>query len=173
MQLPEFTQVLIQREQAEHDITYDPERLVEARMRRQATVFREDGPSYEIVFDEIGLRRFNVVPDVMHRRLRHIVGLAHRHPRVTVRGLPFRTGWTRIPWPMRQIKLFTFADPTDPPLAVSETTSTDVLHTAPAEIARHVHRYEIVRDEALSEAESLAMIEEIAAHISHETGADG
>ncbi|GAA0951898.1 helix-turn-helix transcriptional regulator [Actinocorallia libanotica] len=171
MQLPEFTRVLIQREQAEHDITYTPDLLVEARGQRQAAVFREDGPSYEAVLDEIGLRRFNVAPDVMQRQLRHIVDLAHQHSRLTVRILPFLTGWTRIPWPMRQIKLFTFVDPADPPLAMSETTSTDVMHTDRAEVARHVHRYELVRDEALSEEASLAMLEEIATHISRETGA--
>ncbi len=139
----------------------------------RASSFREGGPLYEVVLDEIGLRRFNVVPDVMHHQLRRIVDLARRHPRLSVRVLPFRTGWTRIPWPMRQITLFTFADPADPPMAVSETTSTDVIHTVPVEVARQVHRYEIVRDEALSEADSLAMIEEIATRISHESGADG
>jgi transcriptional regulator with XRE-family HTH domain len=172
MQLPEFTQALIDGERAEHDITYIPERLIEARLRRQDAVFRENGPSYEAVLDEIGLRRFNVPPDVMHRQLRHITELIHRHPRLTVRILPFRTGQTSLPWSMRDIKLLTFADPEDPPLAVSETTSADVLHTDPVELARHVRRYELVRDEALSKSETLAMIEKIAAHISHKAGAN-
>ncbi|WP_106399462.1 helix-turn-helix domain-containing protein [Actinocorallia populi] len=173
MQLPEFTRALIEREQAEHQITYIPERMIEARLRRQATVFRENGPSYEVIVDEIGLRRFNIPAHLMARQLKHIVGLSHQHARLTVRVLPFRTGRTRIPWPMRQIKLLTFIDPADTAMAVSETTSADVMYTDPAEVAHHVHRYETVRDEALSEVASLAMLEEIADHISHETGTHG
>lgn len=73
---------------------------------------------------------------------------------------------------MGQIKLFTFPDPADPPMAVIETMSTDLVHTDPNQVARYVHRYENVRDGALSEEHGLALIAEVADQIAHETGTD-
>ncbi|GAA2722971.1 helix-turn-helix transcriptional regulator [Actinocorallia aurantiaca] len=172
MQLPEFTLSLVELDKAEYAITYEPERMAEARLRRQETVFRNGGPSYEVIFDEVGLRRFNIDPAIMARQLRHIIHLARQHSQLTLLVLPFLTGSSRTPWPMGQLTLFTFPDPADPSMAVLETTSTDVVHTDRAEVARHEHRYAVARDEALSEEDSLMMIEKVIDQISHETGTE-
>lgn len=54
----------------------------------------------EVVFDEIGLRRFNFPADVMARQLRHVVALTRRHPQVTARISPISTGRVRSLLPM-------------------------------------------------------------------------
>jgi hypothetical protein len=46
-----------------------------------------------VILDEVGLRRFEVPPDVMHAQLRHVINLAETQPRLTVRVFPLVTAW--------------------------------------------------------------------------------
>jgi hypothetical protein len=84
--------LLIEHAKAEGPITYIPERLVEARLQRQRTVLRPGGPEYEVILDEVGLRRFSVPPEVMYAQLHHVIKVAEIQPRVTVRVFPLVTG---------------------------------------------------------------------------------
>jgi hypothetical protein len=88
LQTPDYTWALIEHAKAEGPITYIPERLVEARLQRQRTVLRPGGPEYEVILDEVGLRRFSVPPDVMYAQLHHVIKIAEAQPRVTVRVFP-------------------------------------------------------------------------------------
>lgn len=48
---------------------------------------RPDGPSYEVVLDEVALRRLSAPPEVMHAQIEALVTAAS-DPKVTVRILP-------------------------------------------------------------------------------------
>jgi transcriptional regulator with XRE-family HTH domain len=87
LQTPDYTWALIEHAKAEGPITYLPERLVEARLQRQRTVLRPGGPEYEVILDEVGLRRFSVPPEVMYAQLHHTIKIAETEPRVTNRHL--------------------------------------------------------------------------------------
>jgi transcriptional regulator with XRE-family HTH domain len=170
LQTPEYTWALIELAKAEGPISYLPERLTEARLQRQRTVLRPDGPQYEVILDEVGLRRFSVPPEVMRAQLHHIIKIAETEPRVTIRVFPLVTGMVQTLMPRSQLILFTFPDPSDPPMAVAETVSADLIHTEPDEVSRYVRRYEYVRYAALSEVSSLTLLSELADQIIDQAG---
>ncbi|KUJ40829.1 hypothetical protein MBT84_32595 [Streptomyces sp. MBT84] len=67
-------------------------RSAELRATRQERIFDgEHGPDVSIVLDEAVLRRVVGGPGVMRRQLEHLKTMS-RHPRVTLRVLPFRAG---------------------------------------------------------------------------------
>lgn len=172
LQTPDYIWALIEHAKAEGPITYIPERLVEARLQRQRTVLRPGGPEYEVILDEVGLRRFSVPPDVMYAQLHHVIKIAETHARVTVRVFPVITGMATSLMPRSQLILFAFPDASDPPLAVTETVSTDIFHTDPKEVSRHLRRYEYVLGTALSEVSSLTYLSELADQIVNDVELD-
>ncbi|MEV5748352.1 DUF5753 domain-containing protein [Actinoallomurus sp. NPDC052308] len=165
LQTPEYTWALIEHAKAEGPITYVPERLVEARAQRQRTVLRPGGPDYEVILDEIGLRRFSVPPDVMYAQLHHLIKIAETHARVTVRVYPLVTRMVTALMPKSPIMVFTFTDAADPPMAVASTVFADLIHTEPEKVAGYVGRYDYVRNEALSEVGTLSFLSELADQI--------
>jgi hypothetical protein len=144
--------------------------LVEARIERQTTFLRPGGPSYEIILDEVGLRRFSVHADIMSAQLRHIRAMVEAEPRLSVRVFPLVTGRAASMMPSSQIILFTFPDPSDPVMAVDAMLSADHVHTAPERVAPYLRRYETVRNAALSETNSLRLLTELADEITDKAG---
>jgi transcriptional regulator with XRE-family HTH domain len=165
LQTPDYTWALIEHAKAEGPITYIPERLVEARLQRQRTVLRPGGPEYEVILDEVGLRRFSVPPDVMYAQLHHVIKITETHPRVTVRVFPLITGMVSSLVPGGLFFLYTFPDPADPMMALTETVSADHVHIEAEQVARFVRRYEYVRNNALSEVRTLTFLSELADEI--------
>ncbi|MCO5968927.1 helix-turn-helix domain-containing protein [Actinoallomurus soli] len=168
LQTPDYTWALIEHAKAEGPITYIPERLVEARLQRQRTVLRPDGPEYEVILDEVGLRRFTVPPDVMCAQLNHVIRVAETHARVTVRIFPLVTGVASALTPGAQLIVYTFPDPADPTMATVQTVAAEIFHTEPEEVARYLRRYQYVREAALSEVRSLSFLSALASQISDE-----
>ncbi|MEO3782288.1 DUF5753 domain-containing protein [Actinocorallia sp. B10E7] len=162
LQTPEYTWALIEHAKAEGPITYVPDRLMEARSKRQQTAFRLDGPTYEVILDEISIRRFSVPPAVMRAQLHHMVESIETHVKLTMRVLPVDIGRVPTLMPRSQTIIFGFPDPSDPPLAMTETLSNDFIHTSPVEVAKHMKRYETVRNAALSEVSSRELLTELA-----------
>jgi transcriptional regulator with XRE-family HTH domain len=165
LQTPEFTWALVDLDKGEGPIDYRPERMVEARLQRQRAILREGGPTYEVVLEEFVLRRLAVAPAVMRTLLRHMIDVASTEPRISVRILPVDVRLTGGLLPRSSFHLFTFPDPDDPPMAVVDTISTDVVHSDPDEVARYAGHYDRLAAAALSSEESLAYLEKTADHL--------
>ncbi|MFC4905710.1 helix-turn-helix domain-containing protein [Actinomadura gamaensis] len=170
LQSPDYTWTLIRREQAQGPTTYSADRLAQARLQRQRTVLRADGPRCEFILDEVGLRRYSCPPDVYVSQLRHIIALAESEPRVSVRVLPLRTEMIASPMPRSPLLIFSFPDPDDPTVVVEATVTADIILTRPEEVSRSLARYENVRDAALSEVSSLSFLSSLADEITHAAG---
>ncbi|MBO2454990.1 helix-turn-helix transcriptional regulator [Actinomadura barringtoniae] len=162
LQTPEFTWAMIELAKAESQVPFVPERLVAARLERRRAVLRTDGPVYEAVIDELALRRYAVPPEVMRAQLRHLIATTEQEPRVSIRVLPLQPGPSGSLPPQSPFYLFTFPDPTDPPMAVVETVAADLVHTESAEVSRYVRRYEHVLKAALTEDESRTLLADAA-----------
>ncbi|GAA4227917.1 helix-turn-helix transcriptional regulator [Actinomadura meridiana] len=162
LQTPDFIKFIIEMAAAEGRIDFVAERLMEARQRRQAHLLGPQGPRYEIILDEVVVRRPTAPAQVMLNQLRALIETAAKHPRVTVLILPLAADFTGRLLPKSAFFLFDFIDPSDPPMAVVDTVSTDIVHTEHDEIMRYNQRYEHLRQAALSGAASLGLLTDAA-----------
>jgi transcriptional regulator with XRE-family HTH domain len=165
LQTTEYTWGLLAQTGAAGPSAHQPERLVAARSERISAVLRPGGPAYEVILDEVGLRRFSVQPRVMAAQLRHIVQLAQTIEQLSIRVFPLATGMTSSMIPRSPVYLYTFPDQDDPMMAIEELITSNQVHTEPDGVERCLARYETVRDAALSEASSLTLIADLAAEI--------
>ena len=148
--------------EAEGENAFIADRLVEARLRRRTHLLSADGPRYEVILDEVVVRRPTAPPRVMLDQLRSLIETATRHPYVTLLVLPIAADFTGRLLPKSAFFLFGFKDEADPPLAVVDTVSTDIVHTARDEVMRYNQRYEHLRQAALSGAASLGLLADAA-----------
>ncbi|MEU5883481.1 Scr1 family TA system antitoxin-like transcriptional regulator [Spirillospora sp. NPDC047279] len=64
--------------------------------------------------------------------------------------------------PKASFSLYTFPEPADPPLAVVDTVTTDLVLTQRRELARYTGLYDRLRDVSLSPANSVAFLGRVA-----------
>jgi hypothetical protein len=88
LQTQEFIWALVELDKGEGPIDYRPERMAEARLKRQRALLGPDGPTYEVILDEFVIRRLAVPPSIMQAQLRHLVNVVSAEPRVTLVILP-------------------------------------------------------------------------------------
>lgn len=158
LQSPEFIRLMIELAQREGAVDFIPERLMEARLRRQEHALGPKGPRYEAIIDEVVIRRPTASPQVMLGQIRSLIDTATRHPRATVLILPVNADFTGRLLPKSAFSLYTFPDPADPPMAVVDTVSTDIVHTEHGELMRYNQRYEHLRQAALSGAATIGLL---------------
>jgi len=172
VQTPEFA---YQRQVAESEIgpvTFQSQPAVEARQTRQRMLRRPDGPSYEVVLDEIAVRRLPAPPEVVAAQLEHLVAVAEE-PGITVRVLPVRSRIEGYVVPRSAFSLYSYPDPKDPQVVAVDTVTTDVVLsslTEDAQVKRYFTLYERLRCAALSPRESVSFLAETAAELTDTQG---
>jgi transcriptional regulator with XRE-family HTH domain len=170
MQIQEFIRALSELDHAVGRVSYSPERMMEARLLRQKRLLSENGPIYETVIDEVVIHRLAVPRTVMSAQLRHLVKLVTGHARITVRVLPCTAPIPGGLLPQSSFVLYTFPDKADPPMAVVDLITTDLLHTERREVTRYTGIYDRLRKAALSPVQSLSFLSEVANRLDDETG---
>jgi hypothetical protein len=95
----------------------------------------------------------------MRAQLQHLIDTVSAEPRITLVVLPYDAPIIGGLLPMSSFMLYTFADPTDPPMALAETVSTDLVHSEATEFARYKRHYDRLWHAALSPAKSIAYLE--------------
>jgi len=140
--------------------------IVEGRAGRQRMLRRPDGPAYEVVLDEVAVRRKSAPPDVMRDQLVHLAERAASGDLI-VRVLPVDAdieGWKP---PTCTFSLYEYPDPGDPVVVAIEAVTTDIVLTVPDEVAHYGRRYALLRDAALSVGDSAAFLADAAHRLSH------
>lgn len=137
---------------------------VDARMERTRLLDDPTRPLFWAILDEAVVRRPVGGPEVMAEALGHLAALIRRH-RVIVQILPFGAGAHAAM--EGAVKLMTFDDA--PPLAYLEGLETGRLEDDPTLVKRHALTYELLGADALSPADSLALIEAAAEDYALET----
>ena len=158
LQIPEFTWALVDLDRDQGALSYVPEQMAQARLRRQRAVLGPAGPAYEVVLDELVMRRLAIPPNVLCTQLRHLIDVVSEEPRVTVRVLPLDARVAGGLLPRCSFALYTFEDPGDPAMTVVDTATADIVHTEPGEAARYSGHYDRLRRSALSPADSLDLL---------------
>lgn len=173
LQTPQFAH---QRQLAETEIgpvTFSTQQAVEARQMRQRMLRRPEGPSYEVVLDEIAVRRLPASPQVMAAQLEHLMALAEE-PKITVRVLPVSAQIEGHVMPRSAFSLYTYPDPQDPQVVAVDTVTTDLVLsslTEDAQVKRYLTLYERLRRAALSPPESMSLLTAVTTELTTTHGA--
>jgi hypothetical protein len=166
-----------QRNAAELGRAYEPDSVierasVEARQTRQRMMMRAGGPSYEVVIDEVAIRRPLAPPEILAAQLRHLLQFRD-HPRITVRLLPVDARLRDYRVVRSAFSLYTYPGPQDPEVVAVDTVTADMVMTTLLE-ADQVHRYTDLYDRlveaALSPDESADMLSAAAVQLMEGAG---
>ncbi|TDE21977.1 helix-turn-helix transcriptional regulator [Actinomadura sp. 6K520] len=170
LQAPEFISALVDLDQCQGKLDYVPERMAEARMRRQRELLRQDGPTYETVLDECVIHRLAVPPQAMIAQLQHMIRRVSEEERITIRVLRHDAHVPGGFLPKSDFYLYTFADPGDSPMAVVDTVTADHVLTQRGEVARYARLYDRLREAALSREDSVTFLDRVASRLTDQTG---
>ncbi|NEA27331.1 helix-turn-helix domain-containing protein [Actinomadura bangladeshensis] len=170
LQCRPFIDGLVSLDESQKTLDYEPDRMAEARERRQRELLRAGGPAYEIILDESVIHRLAVPAEAMVAQLRHMIQTVSAEERITVQVLMHNA---RIPGgflPKASFYLYTFADPGDQPIAIVDTVTTDLVLTKHGEVARYTGIYDRLREAALSTDDSIAFLTGVADRLTNQTG---
>ncbi|MFG2091150.1 helix-turn-helix domain-containing protein [Spirillospora sp. NPDC048824] len=173
LQTPEFSDALVKVKRVEGPLSFSPKRMTEARQRRQQSVLCPDGPTFDVILDEVVVRRINVPVGIMAAQVHHVVNLMTSEPRLNVRVLPVDARIEGVSIPRSAFFLYTFPDSADPPIAVVETPSADLVYAESGEVKQHTKIYQLLGKAVLSSEESLTCLAEAAEQLTREAGLDG
>ncbi|MDG4792033.1 helix-turn-helix transcriptional regulator [Micromonospora sp. WMMD1102] len=146
----------------------DVDAVVAGRLRRQAEIFGvvSEEERYAVILEEQTVRRWPVPPPVMLDQLHHLLDLAKRRD-VSVQVLPVDAQVANGigAAPRSPYTIYSYADRDDPTIVIVDTVTTDLLITDAAEVDGYVQLHERLRGAALSDADSAALIGEVAAKL--------
>jgi transcriptional regulator with XRE-family HTH domain len=170
IQEPEYISALVDLDKCQGKLDYVPERMTEARMRRQSELLRPGGPSYETVLDECVIHRLAVPPQAKIAQLRHMIQVVSDEERITVRVLRYDAIIPGGFLPKSAFYLYAFAEPGDSPIAVIDTVTTDLVLSQRSEVARYAGIYNRLREAALSRVDSVTFLDQVANRLADQTG---
>lgn len=136
-----------------------PAAVIRARAGRQRMLRRPGGATYEVVIDELVVRRPTVPASVHARQLRH---LASAGDSIAVHILPIDADIEAYSVPKAAFSLYTYADPADGVVAAVDTVTSDIVLTAAGEVRRYEHLYDRLRKAALSAHDSARLLADAA-----------
>ncbi|WP_203872245.1 helix-turn-helix domain-containing protein [Planomonospora parontospora] len=167
LQTPEFTRVRVAADWfqrptgAAAQTTMNAEGIVKGRTSRQRMLARPGGPTYEVIVDEVVLRRRLAPPPVLRAQLLHVVDKAQEE-KITVRVLPVEAdieGYAFVP---STFSIYRYADPGDPVVVGVEAVTSDVVLTDSEDVTPYLQMYDRLRAAALPESDSLHLITQTA-----------
>lgn len=158
LQTPEFAQSRAESERAGGPVNFSSAKAVDARAGRQRMLRRPGGPSYEVVIDEVAVRRAAAPPEVVSAQLYHLAATVNGSPQTTVQVLPVNAIIEGYNLPRSAFSLYTFADPGDPTVVTVDTVTDDLILTKDEDVKRYEGLYTRLREAALPVDESLELL---------------
>ncbi|MEO5876950.1 MAG: DUF5753 domain-containing protein, partial [Streptosporangiaceae bacterium] len=136
-------------------------RLTEVRLRRQDVVIHGDDPlRLHVVMDEAALRREVGGPAIMRDQVDRLLEAAD-HPRIRIQILAFTQG-AHVSM-AGSFTIFSFPDEADPDVAFIETMAGSLFLERPAEVRSARETFDELSAQALSPADSAAVLTTISA----------
>ncbi|MFF5716474.1 Scr1 family TA system antitoxin-like transcriptional regulator [Streptomyces buecherae] len=129
------------------------EEVLEFRMGRQEVLESADPPQYWAIMDESALRRLAADRRIMTDQLQHLLHVAAK-PHVKIQILPFAEPFH--PLMGGSLTLLTLENGTT--TAVLESYAASEVISAPRQVVDHLHRFDVVRAQALTPADSLDLM---------------
>jgi transcriptional regulator with XRE-family HTH domain len=162
LQIPPFTEARCRVDYATRRVPFDTATALEARSTRQSTVHREGGPNYQVVLDELAVRRPAAPIDVVIGQLDHIVQFVHASAAATVRVLPLAAEIANHAIPLSSFSIYRYPDPDDPVVvAIESETNDQILAYTPA-VSFYVDLHERLAHAAMAPNDSLDFLANLA-----------
>lgn len=153
--------------------------VLAGRAGRQRMLRRPGAPSYEVVIDEVAIRRPSAPPEVVRAQLHHLAAIATSEstpagraggPRpsggqLTLRVLPVDARIDGYTVPRSAFSIYAYPDPGDPTVVAVDTVTDDLLLTSPDAVDRYQQLYQRLRNAALSQQDSAEFLTKAAAEI--------
>jgi transcriptional regulator with XRE-family HTH domain len=170
LQIPAFTENRARADRGAYSEGFDPARALEARTIRQRVLERAGGPTYEVIIDELAVRRFAAPPEVVRAQMDHLVHVGHHRKRITIRILPLSASIAGHLVPRSAFFTYRYPDPGDPVVVAVDTITSDLVLTDLAEVSYYLDLYKRLQQAALSPADSLDFLAAVAEDLSHDKG---
>ncbi|MEO3861651.1 helix-turn-helix transcriptional regulator [Acrocarpospora macrocephala] len=158
LQTAEFTRARAETDRRDGADGYKPDKAAEARLGRQRMLRRPGGPSYEVIIDEVAVRRRAAPLEVVQQQLYHLAATVNGDPKITLRVLPIDAVIDGYSLPRSAFSIYTFADPGDPTVVAVDTVTDDLVLTEPDAATRYETLFTRIRAAALTPDESLQFL---------------
>ncbi|MBO3750535.1 helix-turn-helix transcriptional regulator [Streptosporangiaceae bacterium NEAU-GS5] len=165
LQTPEFSRARNTAEAGLRPLDADPEKVLAGRTGRQRMLRRPGGPTYEVILDEVAIRRLSAPPEVVKAQLFHLAATVNGMSKIGMRVLPVSAVVGGYSVPRTAFSIYTYADPDDPVVVAVDTVTSDLILIDPAEVAPYDILYKRLLDAALSEDASVALLTSVAADL--------
>jgi transcriptional regulator with XRE-family HTH domain len=163
LQTPEYTQARVEAEGfGGTPVRYSPEEVVAARAGRQRMLRRPSGPSYEVILDEMAVRRAAAPSEVVRAQLYHVAARVNGDPRTSVRVLPLDAVIEGYSVPRSAFSIYTYPDPGDPMVVAVDTVTDDIVLTDEADVKRYEELYHRLSEASMTVPETLRFLVEMA-----------
>lgn len=169
LQIPVFTEARIRADRVAYTARFDPARALEARAARQRMLERPGGPRYEVIIDELAVRRPAAPPEIVRAQMDHLVDIGHHRKQVTIRVLPLVASIASHAVPRSSFSTYRYPD-ADPVVVAVDTVTSDLVLAEPSEVGHYVSLYERLQDAALSPADSLDVLTTVAEDLTRRIG---
>lgn len=161
VQTREFTLARLEVDKTLGPLAFDPDRALEGRRGRQRLLRRPGGPAYELIVDELVVRRLPVPPHVMAGQLQALVESSST-ANITIRVLPVDALIAGYRLPRSAYSLYTYLDPGDPAVVAVDTVTMDHVMLGAAETAPYIDLFDRLRDAALPIQDSRELMAQVA-----------
>jgi transcriptional regulator with XRE-family HTH domain len=158
LQIPEFVQARTAAAATLEPMTGTAEAVLAGRAGRKRMLRRPGGPTYEVIVDEVAIRRLAAPADVVKKQLYHLATAVNGDPKITLRVLPVEARIESFTVPRCTFSVYAYADPGDPAVVAVDTVTSDLILTVPAEVTPYDLLYHRLRNAALPQADSLDLL---------------
>jgi transcriptional regulator with XRE-family HTH domain len=139
--------------------------VLAGRLGRQRMLRRPGAPTYDVIIDELTVRRLTASPEVIKKQLYHLATTVNGDPKISLRVLPITARIHGYAVPRCTFSLYTYPDPGDPAVIAIDTVTNDLILTEPADVATYEQLYTRIRDTALPELDSLDLLTKAATEL--------
>jgi transcriptional regulator with XRE-family HTH domain len=157
LQTSEFTQSRLDAAWNGHYGSATASGIVDGRANRQRMLRRPDGPTYEVILDEVAVRRPSAPAEILRGQLRYMAEAAQAG-QATVRVLPANALIEGFSLPDSSFSIYSYPDPGDPRVAAVEMATTDLVITDQDQTVRYVELYDRLSRAALQPEDSITYL---------------
>ncbi len=165
LQTPEYCRAQTQADASLQPLGAEPDSAVAGRAGRQRMLRRPGGPSYEVIVDEIAIRRLAAPPDVVKQQLFHLASACNGAEMVELRVLPVDARIACFSVPRCTFSVYTYPDPGDPVVVAIDTITSDPILTEPGDVAPYEQLYSRLHEASLPPGDSLDFLTKAATEL--------